>query len=109
MQVGHIFLLDTKYSRPLEAMVMEQNKPTPMVMGCFGLGLSRIITLVVEILSINDEMRWPVKLAPYTVCIISPKVDKIKNIAVYLLKNILCSYLQKFTGWKQRRKYICLY
>ncbi|KYN18682.1 putative prolyl-tRNA synthetase, mitochondrial, partial [Trachymyrmex cornetzi] len=55
---------------PLEAMFVEQNKPTPMVMGCFGLRLNRIITLVVEILSINDEMRWPVKLAPYTQLII---------------------------------------
>ena len=73
---------------------MDQNKPTPMVMGCFGLGLSRIITLVVETLSINDEMRWPVKLAPYTVCIIPPKVGKIKNIAVHLLKNVLCYYLE---------------
>ncbi|KYN10660.1 putative prolyl-tRNA synthetase, mitochondrial [Trachymyrmex cornetzi] len=83
--VGHTFLLDTKYSQPLEAMFMEQNKPTPMVMGCFGLGLSRIITLVVEILSINDEMRWPVKLAPYTVCIIPPKAgSKEESTSAYI-------------------------
>ncbi|KAG5307355.1 SYPM protein, partial [Acromyrmex insinuator] len=85
-EVGHTFLLDTKYSRPLEVMFfIEQNKPTPMVMGCFGLGLSRIITLVVEILSINDEMRWPVKLAPYTVCIIPPKAgSKEESTSAYI-------------------------
>lgn len=74
MQIGHTFLLDTKYSQPLRAIYMEQNKSKPLVMGCFGLGLSRIMTLVVEILSTNNEIRWPIKLAPYTVCIIPPKV-----------------------------------
>lgn len=74
MQIGHTFLLNTKYSQPLKAMYMEQNELKPLVMGCFGLGLSRILMLTVEILSTNNEIRWPVKLAPYTVCIIPPKV-----------------------------------
>ncbi|XP_018377424.1 PREDICTED: probable proline--tRNA ligase, mitochondrial [Trachymyrmex cornetzi] len=66
-------------------MFIEQNKPTPMVMSCFGLGLNRIITLVVEILSINDEMRWPVKLASYTVCIIPPKAgSKEESTSAYI-------------------------
>lgn len=55
-------------------MYVEQNELKPMVMGCFGLGLSRIIMLTIEILSTINEIRWPVKLAPYTVCIIPPKV-----------------------------------
>lgn len=71
-----MFLLNTKYSEPFKAMYIEKNELKPMVMGCFGLGLSRIITLVVEILSKDNEIRWPVRLAPYTACIIPPKVNK---------------------------------
>ncbi|KAL6257409.1 hypothetical protein P5V15_010981 [Pogonomyrmex californicus] len=84
-EVGHTFLLDTKYSQPLQAMFMEQNKLKPMVMGCFGLGLSRIMTLALEILSVNNEIRWPIKLAPYTVCIIPPKAgSKEESTSIYV-------------------------
>ncbi|XP_071555239.1 probable proline--tRNA ligase, mitochondrial isoform X1 [Temnothorax nylanderi] len=92
-EVGHTFLLDTKYSQPLKAMYVEQHKSKPMVMGCFGLGLSRIITLAAEILSTNNEIRWPIKLAPYTVCIIPPKAgSKEEDTSVYVeqLSEILC-------------------
>ncbi|XP_071555016.1 probable proline--tRNA ligase, mitochondrial [Temnothorax nylanderi] len=92
-EVGHTFLLDTKYSQPLKAMYVEQHKSNPMVMGCFGLGLSRIITLAAEILSTNNEIRWPIKLAPYTVCIIPPKAgSKEEDTSVYVeqLSEILC-------------------
>ncbi|KAL0130608.1 hypothetical protein PUN28_002325 [Cardiocondyla obscurior] len=84
-EVGHTFLLDTKYSQPLKAMYIEQNKFKPMAMGCFGLGLSRIITLIVDILSTRNEIRWPVKLAPYTVCIIPPKDgSKEESTSIYV-------------------------
>ncbi|KMQ92192.1 putative prolyl-trna mitochondrial [Lasius niger] len=74
-------------------MYVEQNELKPMVMGCFGLGLSRILMLTVEILSKNNEIRWPVKLAPYTVCIIPPKAgSKEEGASNYVerLFEILC-------------------
>ncbi|EZA58173.1 hypothetical protein DMN91_011709 [Ooceraea biroi] len=84
-EVGHMFLLSTKYSQPLKAVFAKQHEVKPMVMGCFGLGLSRILTLVVDMLSANDEIRWPVKLAPYTACIISPKIgSKEEGGSVYV-------------------------
>lgn len=79
-------------------MYVEQNELKPMVMGCFGLGLSRIITLTIEILSTINEIRWPVKLAPYTVCIIPPKV--IINAVFSTIKNHALLYAKLlFTGW----------
>ncbi|XP_039313709.1 probable proline--tRNA ligase, mitochondrial isoform X3 [Solenopsis invicta] len=84
-EVGHTFLLDTKYSQPLKALYVEENKSKPMIMGSFGLGLSRIITLAVEILSTKNELRWPVKLAPYTICVIPPKVgSKEEDTSIYV-------------------------
>lgn len=72
--MGHTFLLNTKYTIPLEVKIKINNKSIPLVMGCFGLGLSRIFTVMTELLSTKDELRWPKNLAPYTVCLIPPKV-----------------------------------
>lgn len=72
--MGHTFLLNTKYTIPLEVNVKINDKSVPLVMGCFGLGLSRIFTTMTELLSTKEELRWPKNLAPYTVCLIPPKV-----------------------------------
>ncbi|XP_011495532.1 PREDICTED: probable proline--tRNA ligase, mitochondrial [Ceratosolen solmsi marchali] len=74
VEIGHTFLLGTKYSEPLQATFIDNNnKRQFLVMGSFGLGLSRILATAIEILSTDLEIRWPLKLAPYTVCIIPPK------------------------------------
>ena len=44
-------------------------------MGCYGIGITRLIAAAVEVLSTDLEIRWPPPLAPYTVCIITPKVN----------------------------------
>ncbi|XP_076241643.1 prolyl-tRNA synthetase 2-like protein, mitochondrial isoform X2 [Calliopsis andreniformis] len=70
-EVGHTFLLGVKYTEPLNAMYHSyENEIKPLVMGCFGLGLSRIFTVAVEILSTENELRWPKILAPYTVMVV---------------------------------------
>ncbi|OAD59885.1 putative proline--tRNA ligase, mitochondrial [Eufriesea mexicana] len=74
IEVGHAFLLDTKYTIPLNVTKQINNISTPLAMGCFGLGLTRIFTAISEILSTDKELRWPKNLAPYTVCVIPPKV-----------------------------------
>ncbi|XP_024944462.1 probable proline--tRNA ligase, mitochondrial isoform X2 [Cephus cinctus] len=81
IEVGHTFLLDTKYSKPLNATFLDGPKPKPLVMGCFGLGLTRIIAAVVEILSTNEVLRWPNNLAPFNVCILTPKKGSKEEIA----------------------------
>lgn len=74
VEVGHTFLLGTKYSKPLKATYNDNNnKQQHLHMGCYGLGITRIIATAVEILSSDLEIRWPLKLAPYTVCILPPK------------------------------------
>ena len=67
-------------------------------MGCFGLGLSRIFTVMVELLSTKTELRWPKNLAPYTVCIIAPKVCTMQ----YFLQTInIKNYFNLQTGSKE--------
>ncbi|XP_027224345.2 probable proline--tRNA ligase, mitochondrial [Penaeus vannamei] len=74
IEVGHTFCLGTKYSKPLNCCYQnEKGKPSLMQMGCYGLGVSRILAAAVEVLSQGEQIRWPWILAPYKVCIISPK------------------------------------
>ncbi|XP_043268830.1 probable proline--tRNA ligase, mitochondrial [Venturia canescens] len=73
VEVGHTFLLGTRYSEPLHATYRDENKTKPMMMGCYGLGLTRLIATAVETLSKEHELRWPKHIAPYTVCIVPPK------------------------------------
>ncbi|XP_076229289.1 prolyl-tRNA synthetase 2-like protein, mitochondrial isoform X2 [Nomia melanderi] len=88
-EVGHTFLLDTKYTEPLGAVYMQQ-KLKPLVMGCYGLGLSRILTVVAEKLRTEEgELRWPKSLAPYTLCIITPKSGSNEEGANQYLNQIL--------------------
>ncbi|XP_006005555.1 probable proline--tRNA ligase, mitochondrial [Latimeria chalumnae] len=74
IEVGHAFYLGTKYSYIFNASYYNaQNKPVITEMGCFGLGVSRILAASVEVLSSEDSIRWPSLIAPYQVCIIPPK------------------------------------
>ncbi|KAK5650555.1 hypothetical protein RI129_001584 [Pyrocoelia pectoralis] len=74
IEVGHTFLLGDKYSKALMANYFnEKRRSVPLQMGSYGLGVSRILAAAIEVLSQEQEMRWPLLLAPYTVIIIPPK------------------------------------
>lgn len=74
VEIGHTFLLGSTYSKPLNATFQDSNnKKQFLEMGCYGIGITRLITTAIEILSNEREIRWPINLAPYTVCIIPPK------------------------------------
>ena len=65
---GHIFILGTKYSAAMNATFLdEQQQRRPFVMGCYGIGVSRLMATAIE--QHNDEsgMRWPASIAPYQV------------------------------------------
>ncbi|XP_036378297.1 probable proline--tRNA ligase, mitochondrial [Megalops cyprinoides] len=74
IEVGHTFYLGTKYSHIFNATYNNsQNKPVVAEMGCFGLGVTRILAAAIEVLSSEDAIRWPSLLAPYQVCVLPPK------------------------------------
>lgn len=65
-----------KYSRPLGATYLSsEGKPIALQMGCYGLGMSRILAASIEVLSSDNEIRWPYVLAPFKAIIIPPKVS----------------------------------
>ena len=72
IEVGHVFKLGTKYSEALDARFLDdQEQQHPVIMGCYGIGINRIIAALVETSHDKDGILWPMALAPYEV-ILSP-------------------------------------
>jgi prolyl-tRNA synthetase len=81
IEVGHTFILEDKYTKPLKATFLNKSgKPEVLQMGCYGIGVSRVIAAAIEYLSSEKEIRWPFLLAPFKVCLIPPKVCNIFSI-----------------------------
>jgi prolyl-tRNA synthetase len=72
IEVGQVFQLGTKYSVALDALYTDEaGEQHPMVMGCYGLGISRVITAVVEEHHDDQGIVWPPSLAPYQVHLVA--------------------------------------
>jgi prolyl-tRNA synthetase len=70
IEVGHVFKLGTKYSIALEANFLgEDGKQMPIVMGSYGIGISRTMQAVIEQSYDKDGIIWPLAIAPFAVCI----------------------------------------
>ena len=73
---GHIFILGTHYSAKMRAMFLdEKGEEKPIVMGCYGIGVSRLVASAVEQHHDADGIRWPVAIAPYQVHICTIGTD----------------------------------
>jgi prolyl-tRNA synthetase len=72
IEAGHIFVLGTKYSAPMRAtFVDDQQEQRPLVMGCYGIGVSRLVATTIEQHHDEAGMRWPMSLAPYQVHLVT--------------------------------------
>lgn len=99
VEVAHTFLLGDKYSKPLGATFLNtQGKPGSLVMGCFGIGITRIIAAALEVLSTEQELRWPKLLAPYDVCVIGPKQGSKEQVQAEQVENQLLQQLTQICG-----------
>lgn len=71
IEVGQVFKLFTKYSAAMNCTFLDENgKENPMVMGCYGIGVSRTMAACVEQNNDKDGMIWPVAIAPYEVLVV---------------------------------------
>ncbi len=70
IEVGHVFKLGTKYSDALEAKISDaQEQQQTVIMGCYGIGINRIVAALVETSHDENGIIWPMALAPYEVII----------------------------------------
>ena len=77
IEVGNIFQLGTKYSKPMNAVYLDANgKTQPYIMGCYGIGVTRTAAAAVE--AHHDEwgIKWPIAIAPYHVVVVPVSIQR---------------------------------
>jgi len=83
IEVGHIFQLGIKYSQAMGATFSnEQGEELPLVMGCYGVGVSRLAQSAVEQSYDQDGIIWPVAIAPYQVIIAIPNISDAQQMEI---------------------------
>jgi prolyl-tRNA synthetase len=93
IEVGHIFQLGRKYSEAMQATVLDEaGKPVVMFMGCYGIGVTRIVAAAIEQNHDDAGILWPEPLAPFTVVLVplnAAKSDKVRALAEDLYTRLL--------------------
>ena len=79
IEVGHIFQLGTKYSKIFQANFLnQQGNQSPIIMGCYGIGVSRLIPAILEQNHDKSGIIWPWEVAPFGIIILPVEVDNKK-------------------------------
>ncbi len=82
IEVGHIFQLGNKYSKAMDATILdEQGKKTNMQMGCYGIGVSRIVAAAIEQNHDERGIIWPSSMAPFEIAITPINMHKSEKLA----------------------------
>lgn len=93
IEVGQVFKLGLKYSLPMKCNFLDMNgKDKPMVMGCYGIGITRTVAAAIEQNHDADGIVWPTSIAPYHFHILnldsdSPETSRVVNSLEAFLKN----------------------
>jgi len=91
IEVGHIFQLGDKYSRALNATILDQNgKENVMIMGCYGIGVSRVVAATIEQNNDSQGIIWPQSIAPFQLSLIPININKSEAVQNY------CEYLYQY-------------
>jgi prolyl-tRNA synthetase len=82
IEIGHIFQLGTKYSAAMGATyTQEDGTEAPLVMGCYGVGVSRLAQAAVEQSYDKNGIIWPVAIAPYHAIVVVPNITDAEQVA----------------------------
>ncbi|MFT6289176.1 MAG: prolyl-tRNA synthetase [Alcanivorax sp.] len=82
IEVGHIFQLGTKYSEAMNAKVLNENgKNIPVTMGCYGIGVSRVVAAAIEQNHDDKGILWPPAMAPFELAIVPLNMHKSEAVA----------------------------
>ncbi len=81
IEVGHIFQLGTKYSNSMKVSCLDENgKSITLIMGCYGIGVSRIVAAAIEQNHDDRGIIWPESIAPYDLAIVPINMHKSKRL-----------------------------
>lgn len=87
IEVGHVFKLGTKYSDAMKATCLDPGgKPVSFIMGCYGIGLNRIMAAVIESFHDENGICWPMAIAPFEVviCALDVRVEEVLTASARL-------------------------
>ncbi|NPB06118.1 MAG: proline--tRNA ligase [Aquificae bacterium] len=97
LELGHTFLLGTRYSEPMKAYFTDRDgREKPVVMGCYGIGISRVLAAIVEQHHDEKGIKWPTRVAPFELLIIllNPKDEELTRVAEELYREALAEGLE---------------
>ena len=93
IEVGHVFKLGTKYSAAMKAEFLdEKQKANPFIMGCYGIGVSRVVAAAIEQSHDDNGIIWPAPIAPFDVALIA--IDYDSNPDVKKAADDMCAKLE---------------
>ena len=106
IEVGHVFKLGTKYTDAFKAVYKNDKlEEQVMVMGCYGIGVSRTLQAVIEQSHDKDGIIWPASVAPFQVVIenLDPKVDEVNKIVNELEQQLETSGIDVIVDDREER------
>jgi prolyl-tRNA synthetase len=106
IEVGHVFKLGTRYSEAMNATYLDEfGKSRPMIMGCYGIGVSRTLAAVAEQFNDENGLVWPSNIAPYQLHLIAinMKDDTQSKLAEELYTNFIDSCYEILFDDRQER------
>lgn len=93
IEVGHVFKLGTKYSKAMNATFLDETqKAQPMIMGCYGIGVGRVVAAAIEQSHDDNGIIWPAPLAPFDVALVA--IDYHSNPEVKKHADEICTALE---------------
>jgi len=106
IEVGHVFKLGTRYSEAMNAVFLDENGRTqPMIMGCYGIGVSRTMAAVAEQFNDENGLVWPQNISPFDVHLIAINMKDSEQAALAeeLYANLKTSGLDVLLDDRQER------
>lgn len=111
VEVGNIFKIDSKYTRSMKMTYLDENgKPQTPIMGCYGIGIGRLMACVLEARATEKRVNWPASIAPFDIHIcpldyaknekVKIKADKLYNMLIEKRYDVLLDDRQKSAGVK---------
>ncbi|MDY5059381.1 proline--tRNA ligase [Staphylococcus simulans] len=105
IEVGQVFKLGTKYSEAMNATFLDnQGKAQPLIMGCYGIGVSRTLSAIVEQNNDDNGIIWPKSVTPFEVHLITinPKKDDQRELGDELYQALQASFEVLYDDRKER-------
>ena len=106
VEVGHVFYLDTKYSKAMEANYLRADGTSaPIEMGCYGIGVSRTVQAAIEQSHDRDGIIWPMAIAPFQVHIVvlDPDKEEVATAAAIICRELESRGVEVFVDDRQER------